>query len=258
MAKLIGSNIAANPGSFNAPIPENFTQQYIAPSASAAPSAAAPTAPVRPPIASFDLNTDPGVLNALALENQGIGQLDAGLKSARERAIINFGDPALASQAGFGLDPQAGSFAQQNYLSGNATLARLDKAHELQRRAVINQLAAHGILNSGDLGYQEGQADQTYGNNVYDAKNAVLDQLANLFSNYLGNRSGYESQTQNARLQAITNFLQNPDAYASQYAPAQAQSSPQSQVAQAITQLLPTINGKKQNYGPVTATRQGF
>lgn len=172
------------------------------------PPPAPPTAP------RFNVDTDPGVLNALALEQQGLGSLDAMLKGARERAIISFGDPSLADQAGFGLDPQAGAFARQNYLSGNATSARMEKQHELQRQAIINKLAGHGLLFSGDTGYLQGQENQTYGNTVYDAKQQLLDYLANLFQSYNDRRTGLRSQTQSARLQAIQSYLSNPDAYA--------------------------------------------
>lgn len=160
------------------------------------------------------IDTFPGVLNALALEQQGLGQLNGQLNDARQRAIINFGDPTLASEAGFGIDPQAAAFAQQNYLSGNSTLARLDHAHQIAQQQVINRLAAHGILNSGDLGYLEGQENQSYGNNVYDAQQAVLDQLSTLYGNYLNGRYGLESNANNAQLQALQDFLSNPDAYA--------------------------------------------
>lgn len=156
----------------------------------------------------------PGVNDSLALEQQGISQLDANLNAARQQAIIQFGDPALAQLAGFGLDPQAGAFAQQNYLSGNSTLARLDKQHQLGARAVINQLVSHGLLNSGDLGYGEGQENQAYGNNVYDAQQSVLQQLAGLYNNYLTSRYGLESNANSAQLQALQSFLANPDAYA--------------------------------------------
>lgn len=159
------------------------------------------------------LDTDPNVLASLALQQQGLSQLDANLKNARERAIIQFGDPALASEAGFGLDPQAGAFAQQNYMSGNAQLSRLDKQHDLARQAIINRLAAHGILQSGDLGYQEGQENQSYGNQVYDARQSVLDYLAGLMNTYNQQRQALSQSVIGARQQAIQNFLSNPDAY---------------------------------------------
>lgn len=173
--------------------------------------------PEPPSQPSFNGSSDPNVLAALALEQQGLSQLDSSLKSARERAIISFGDPALAEQAGFGLDPQAGAFARQNYLSGNATLARLDKQHELARRAVINRLVGRGLLRSGDLGYGEQEADAGYGNQVYDAKQQLLDYLSNLFNTYNEKRQGLSQNVLSARLSALQNFLSNPDGYAGLY-----------------------------------------
>lgn len=176
--------------------------------------------------ASDFLNWDPAYQQALAMEQQGFGQLDAQLKAQRERAIINFGDRALASQAGFGLDPQAAAFAQQNYLSGNSTMSRLDRAHQLAAQAVINQLAAHGLLNSGDLGYKEGVENQGYGNNVYDARQSVLDALAGLYNNYLGGRQSYEQMVNNAMSNALNAWLQNPDLYSPSTPTSQPNSNP--------------------------------
>jgi hypothetical protein len=110
-------------------------------------------------------NFDPGVVAQQATQA-------AWAREAARNAIIGFGDPALAGMAGFGMDPQDAAFAQQNYLSGNATLARINKAHEHRQRAVINRLASHGILNSGDLGYLSGEEGQQYGNEQSDARHS--------------------------------------------------------------------------------------
>lgn len=169
------------------------------------------------PSFNFNADTDPGVLAAIANEQQGFGTLDAALKAARERAIVNYGDPSIATDAGFGVDPETAAFARQNYQSGNAVLARLAHAHELNRQAIINRLAAHGILASGDLGYQEGQENQSYGNTTYDAKQQLLDSLANLLSNYNSQRQDLANQVLQARMNAINNFVANPDAYAAAY-----------------------------------------
>lgn len=161
-----------------------------------------------PPQYSFD--TDPSVALARALENQGIGQLDAWLKSAREQAIIQSGDPALASIAGFGLDPQAGVFAQQNYLSGNADLARVARARDLAKKAIINRLASRGLLRSGDLGYLEGQANIDYGNQEYDVRQNVLKKLADLMAQYLQQKQALKQNTVSAYQSAFNNVANNP------------------------------------------------
>jgi hypothetical protein len=163
------------------------------------------------------VNMFPAVNDSLALEQQGIARGDAGLNEGRQRLVINYGDPALADMAGFGLDPQAGAFARQNYLSGNSTLSRIDKQHHLAAQAIINQLAAHGILNSGDLGYREGQENQGYGNNIYDAQQSVLDQLRQLTQGYLSSREGLHQHVIDAMNAALQAYMQNPDAYAATF-----------------------------------------
>ncbi len=167
-----------------------------------------------PPVANGNgYLQDPGYLAALAQEQMGQSQLNDQLNSARSALITQFGDPNLASLAGFGLDPQAAAFARQNYLSGNATLARLDKQHDLSRNAVINQLAGHGLLNSGDLGYGLTQADQGYGNNVYDAQQQVLQQLQQLASGNLSQQQNLHQSVISALQNAWQNFQNNPAAY---------------------------------------------
>ena len=104
--------------------------------------------------------------------------------------------------AGFGFDPQAAAFAQQNYLSGNADLAKLDKSHNLARQAVINRLASHGILNSGHLGYGEGEADQQYGNQVYDNRTALLNLLRGFQSQVLTGKQKNQQLLSDAKFAA--------------------------------------------------------
>jgi hypothetical protein len=160
-------------------------------------------------------NSDPGYAAALAAEQLGLPRIDNDTNNLIAQRIVAYGDPNLATMAGFGLDPQSAAFARQNYLSGNGTLARLDKAHAQARQAIINQLAAHGLIDSGETGYQEGNADQTYGNQVYDAQQQALADI-------LGYRNAAQQQRDalhNASIAALENAFQimsqNPQAYAS-------------------------------------------
>jgi hypothetical protein len=149
-------------------------------------------------------SSDPAYAAATAAEQLGIPSIDNNLMNLINQRIVAYGDPSLAAQAGFGLDSQAAAFARQNYLSGNGQLARLDKAHEQARRTIINQLAAHGLLDSGDTGYQVGGADQTYGNSVYDAQQQALADI-------LGYRNSAQSQRDalhNAKVAALENAYQ--------------------------------------------------
>jgi hypothetical protein len=169
--------------------------------------------PAQDPSRVSPFDSDPGYAGAKAAENLGIPSIENQLKNLISQRIVAYGDPALAAQAGFGLDPQAAAFARQNYLSGNGQLARLDKAHEQARRAIINQLAAHGLIDSGDTGYQIGNADQSYGNQVYDAQQQALADILG----YRNDAQSREDALRNAKVAALenafTNYSNNPAAY---------------------------------------------
>lgn len=167
--------------------------------------------------------SNPGYQDAIAREQLGLSQSNAALNNLIQQRIISYGDPALASMAGFGLDPQAAAFARQNYISGNAQLARLDKAHQQNLRNVINTLAAHGILNSGDTGYQTGQEDSAYGNNVYDAQQAALADILGYRNNTLSQQQQLHQSVIDALQNAYNTYVQNPQFYG---AATQAQNPP--------------------------------
>lgn len=156
---------------------------------------------------------DPGYAAAQSAENLGVSSLNSQLQSQIAQRIAAYGDPNLASMAGFGLDPQAAAFARQNYLSGNAELSRIDKAHKNAQQAIINQLAAHGLLTSGETGYQTGNESQAYGNNVYDAQQRALADILGYRQGTQSQITGLHSQTIQALQQAYQNYISNPALY---------------------------------------------
>ena len=115
--------------------------------------------------------------------------------------------------AGFGLDPQSAAFARQNYLSGNGELARLDRARQQAHQQIINALAAHGIIDSGDTGYQIGNADQTYGNQVYDAQQQALADILGYRNQAQTQKDSLHQQLTAALENAFTQMAANPAAY---------------------------------------------
>lgn len=151
--------------------------------------------------------TDPGYLAALNAQQQGDAQLQAQLRNQIQQAIIQYGDPSLASQADFGLDNQSAAFAKQNYLSGNSTKARIDKANQDALRGIVNTLAGHGLLFSGDYGYDNQQQATTYGNQIYDAQQAVLNAIAGYRSTALSQEQGLQQSVVAALEQAYTNMV---------------------------------------------------
>jgi hypothetical protein len=141
----------------------------------------------------------------------GIKSSNSALNNLIQQRIIQYGDPSLAAMAGFGLDPQAAAFARQNYLSGNAQLARIDKAHKDNLQAIINRLAGHGLIFSGDTGYQSGQEDQAYGNNVYDAQQQALADILGYRTNTLNQQQQLHQSVIDALQTAYQNYLNHPE-----------------------------------------------
>lgn len=199
--------------SYGDPHPTSTTYPSgILPSPTGPPSVVqAPLVPPTQVTSPFD--SDPGYAAQRAAEQLGIPSINNNLNNLIAQRIVAYGDPALAAQAGFGLDPQAAAFAQQNYLSGNGQLARLDKAHAQARQTIINTLAAHGLIDSGDTGYQIGNADQTYGNGVYDAQQQALADILGYRNNAQTQRDALHAATIQALEGAFTNYANNPAAY---------------------------------------------
>lgn len=193
------------PTSYHGEVPSG----YVAPAGFTPPPVTGFTPQQAPPpkTQSIDINS----LLQKALANMGYSQLDSSLQTAREQLITRFGDANLANLAGFGLDPQAGAFAQQNYLSGNADLARLDKQNAANKKGVIDRLVSHGILNSGDLGYGLNQAESQYGNSRYDLTQSYLQKLSDLLTSTLQQKQTLRSNVVNALLSAYGSQIQNPD-----------------------------------------------
>ena len=178
------------------------------------PSPSSPDTSASPaPSTGSPFDSDPGYAGARAAEQLGIPSINTAMNNLISQRIAAYGDPSFASQAGFGLDPQAAAFARQNYLTGNADLARIDRSHQQARQQIINRLAGHGLLFSGDTGYQTGQEDQGYGNNVYDAQQKVLADILGYRQGALGQTQGLRQNSQQALAQAWQNYINHPEMY---------------------------------------------
>jgi hypothetical protein len=208
-------------------------------------------APAAAPPSGNPWDTDPGYLAALAAEQSGSQQADAALRAAQEAAIVGYGDPSIAAALGLTVSGNTAAAARANYLAGNSTLARLDRTHGLNQQASINNLAAHGILFSGETGYQRGQIDQNYGNNVYDAQQALLSGLNAAQAQDLATKQGLRGQSITALENAYTTAINDPNATSSTTTPAAAPTSattPPAATAPSLAgQLAPNTNS---NIGP--------
>lgn len=128
------------------------------------------------------------------------------MDSLTKQRLIALGDPSLAGK--YGLDP---AMIQANYNSGNAQLARLDQTHNQNLQAIISRLAAHGILFSGDTGYQTNQEDRSYGNSRYDATQAALADILGYSQNALQQQQQYQQGVSTALENAYQNYLNHPE-----------------------------------------------
>lgn len=191
------------PGPGSPPVPGLSPGDWVTPYDQSTGGENPYTSPTSPSSPSYDPSY--AAAQAAALESQAA--LHSSIRSARGRALIDFGDPTLAGLTGLDVDPSTGQFAQQNYASGNAVLARLAKAHDDRRNALIGQLAGRGIIGSGELGYQTGQEAQTYGSAQYDAWKQLMDYMGNLTQQDVGQSRSTRDTLINALQSAYTTRL---------------------------------------------------
>jgi hypothetical protein len=176
------------------------------------PAQAAPPAP-SPIAATFANNpfeTDPGYMSALAAEQQGGQQIDAALKAAQEQSLVQYGDPSIAKSLGLSLDPTTAAAAAANPYS---TVKGIGRAHEQNQSQIVNYLAAHGMVNSGDLGYRTGLEATNYGQNLYDAGQQLTQYLGGLSRDAVAQKQGLRGNTTSALGSAYDRYVSNPALY---------------------------------------------
>lgn len=157
---------------------------------------------------------DPGYVAAAAAARAAQQQANAQLAAARSRALIDFGDPSLLSGLGFAVDPNTAAAAKANQYS---FLAQLHRAEATRRRGILNSLAARGILNSGETGYQQGQEGIWEGQQTYNAEQALLDRLNTYLNNYLNSTNAAQANVNAALQQAYANYAANPSLFQSPF-----------------------------------------
>jgi hypothetical protein len=200
---------------------------YSAPASPTSPfaptsPASAPTTPPPNPadvVGSSDwwnriINNDVGYQQAQAAFNAQDAINQAARNAQMQQAFEQFGDSSwnlgdLAKALGMQTadvnnilgGPDVLKAAQQATDSGVSTLARLRDAAQQAQMHTVNNLAARGILSSGETGYQSQRNAQTAQQNDFDARAKLLSALT-------GDQGGYTSSRQaawdtlNAALQA--------------------------------------------------------
>src|SRR5215471_10661819 len=154
--------------------------------------------------------TDPGYLAALAAEQAGSQQADASLRAAQEQALVQFGAPELAQIGGFNVSPLTAAMAQQNTQAGNSTLAALQQTRDQNQQAIIDNLAARGMIYSGGLGALTSRNQQAYGRDVYSAEQQALAGVNQAQAQNVATKQGLRSDTTKALTSAYDTYVQNP------------------------------------------------
>lgn len=113
-----------------------------------------------------------GLLNANWIAQQAQAQEQA------QQALIRFGSVpgALDAQNPWVTD-LVRQLAQQNTDAGLSSIAQIQHSADLARRNSINDLAARGMLQSGETGYQLGELGLQRSQAEYGATQSLLDYL---------------------------------------------------------------------------------
>lgn len=155
---------------------------------------------------AFDIYNDPSFkMLRDNLSTAGISDA-ARLRGAIQQALIGFGSvPNLPQDvlANSGLDTgETQTLAANNPFS---TLKRLQQSYEDQQTAAKNQLAARGILSSGETGYQLGRIGQQQAQSQYDATSGLLSGIGGFNNDYVAGRQAAAAQLAQGALAAETN-----------------------------------------------------
>lgn len=111
----------------------------------------------------------------------------AQLQAQAQRAFIDFGGSPDFTSLGLTtqtqpwlayLDPKTQGLAAANTQAGTSVMARLQKQLADANRTTVNQMAARGILRSGETGYQLGENALQNKQATYDAGRQLLDFLS--------------------------------------------------------------------------------
>lgn len=213
-------------------------QAAKAAAAPAAPQIAAPaTDPAGPPSTDPTTATPPDYWGQI-INEPGYQQLQRNLsaqgisaattrKGQTDQAIAQFGEvPDLTSAIkGMGLDPDSPMFqaifgdidqttvdaANKLTAGGLTTTAGLDRQHATDIQSLLDNMAAHGTVQSGGTGVGLGQADQAYSGNQYNARTSLINYLTGVQSAFNQQQQAAAQQLQQGAADAVARLMaQNP------------------------------------------------
>lgn len=134
------------------------------------------------------LQSDPLYQQALAQINAAAGSDKSALQQAVNQLMIQYGiTPDLqhaAGQLGLGggalahllsmVDPATAKAAAENTAQGTSVLGALGRAYQTQLAGIKGNLAARGMLDSGENAFQMGQSGLKYNQGVYNSLSRML------------------------------------------------------------------------------------
>jgi hypothetical protein len=161
------------------------------------------------------LAADPGYMEAMAGYKKIMAQAASQRKAALQALAMRYGGlPKQGWKDTYGdLTPE---ILRQAGLNENSEVMRLQRNYDTGIKQLKANLAARGMLQSGDLGYGLNQADIGKGEQTYDLGNQFTDQANQVVSGYLSAYSGAEQNLVNAILMAEQNAIASgnyPGAY---------------------------------------------
>lgn len=182
-------------------------------------------APGGPTLGSYSdiLGGDPLYQQTLAdLGAQNVGDRE-GLKSARQRAVVQFGEvpdfsaldqTAVGSDFAGDIDQPTRLLAGKNTQEGLSVAARIAKQNSENVRTLTNYLSSRGLLRSGEAGYRLGEEQQNYKTAQYDSRQKLLDFLGQYQSGYmqgLAQRRAAQTQAAGGAFDRSTAIYGNTD-----------------------------------------------
>jgi hypothetical protein len=163
---------------------------------------------------AFDFSS---ILNTLLSGLGGSGpqglKPEEGIAQAK-RALIQYGEiPGTITGSGLknlkpAFDEGTRKLAAANTASGISVKARLNEADLDQRRYIRNRLAAHGILESGETGFQSGRAQTGFARALADSTGKLLVYLSGIYAG-IAQYLEYQAQ-QDAIRKMLANLMRGP------------------------------------------------
>jgi hypothetical protein len=107
------------------------------------------------------------------------------------------------------MDPRTQELAANAEKEGLSIHARQARQDEVARRQIPAQLAARGLLHSGQTGYDLGEQAQSYKTTQYDTLNELLGNIEGTVSNFNQAERDRQMQIAMARMQAAQDAFGN-------------------------------------------------